>query len=318
MKNSLLELADIVEQSYLKNLEKLDSVSKRHFLYRSYLSNKTNFSKQKLVDVLHETKASQLDFIEEFNQNFSVGLLKQKEIIDLRQAAYPHENERLEVWKKYPELVYFYLVLRESFYLRFFNVSFDLDKKRVADLFKLVMDTPSFLKNSSTHALCIIFYLDYLNMLPVINSQKKLDYANLVKDQFVISASSSDTEIYNYLYALNHIVICDSYFYLKLPNEKLFFYAVKLKKHVTLFYERLSLDLKLESLLSCLLLGDQNINFQDKVIDELYLNFNHSMNIVDNKKILKATHQSSEHTNALLMLVARKNKLFSQMNSLMI
>lgn len=318
MQFSLSDIAHTIEKSYLEHLDQLDPVAQRHLLYRLYVSSKSLESKQRLLDIGGKFTESQLPFIHTFNQNFSSGLLGQREDIAQHSSDYPHLARRLEIWKQYPELVYFYTVLRESFYLRFFGIDFHLDEQRITDLFTLTMSTPSFIQNSSTHALCIIFYLDYLGLLPVINGQSKWDYVKQILQEFSIDSSSSDVEVYNYLYALNHIVICDSYFYLRKPEDTLFTYAAEIEKYTSLFYERLSLDLRIESLLSCQLLDSHSGDFSQLVEKDILANFDHSLRIVDNKKIATATYQSAEHTNALCIMIARIDFMTSHMGELRI
>ena len=312
MTSKFKKLASQIQKSYLSNIDQLDPIHQRHFLYRLYLSNKDKRNKQFLIQIAEQTNYYGLNLVDEFNQNFRYGLEKIKQEIRRKKAHYPHENKRYQVWSQNPELVYFYTVLRECFYLKFFNQSFSLNQQQVEQLHHKLINSPEFLNESSTHSLCIIFYLDYLNNLPIKIDQNKWSFVNLVKKQFLPHQLISVEAKFNYLYGLTHIIICDSHFYLKQPDEILKGYASEIQAQILNHYTSLSLDLKAEGLLCSLLLNQVDEKFKNKVINDLYLNYDNNLKIIDNHKTSRPTHQSCEHTNALAILIARAHNLTHQ------
>lgn len=301
-------IADIIETTYLDNLSHLSQNSKRHFLYRLFLSKRTDKNYYLLVKHGVKTTKLSLNQISKLNNSFDE-LVKEKKIsIDELQPRYPHEKKRFSIWKINPELVLFYECLVESFYLYYFNIPFSIDEQIVKQLYDKLINSKEFSFYSSTQAICIMFYLDYIKMLPRTQEEKWNDL-NSIMNCFSISKRSKITEIFNYLYALNHLIICSSFFYLRKPEQKAIFFAEQLEYWAVYYFDKLSVDLQVESLLSCYLSDYKPNKLEDLVNQRIVDNFNQELGLVDNKKEKTPTLESVEHTNALCLLIARINDL---------
>lgn len=310
------ELADVIEKSYLINLNKLDPSIKRHFLFRLYLSNKNETTKKLLLDHSKEYSKQQLKKIDLFNTRFTPEVESTRSFILKLKTTYPHLEKRYEVWKKNTDIIYLYFVLKECFYLKYLGINFKIDENRISKLLNKLLASQEFQKRSTTQAICIIYYLKYLGLLNSLTQSSLKDITTQIINEGIYSNSSEISEIFSYMYGLTHVIICDTYFYLQRPSNFWKPLVQDLNTLLLKYYKDLSLDLKVETLL-CSLLFESNVeDVTSKVLLEASTNFNEDIKVIDNKKQKKLSHGSAEHTNALFLLCARSNTLLKSMGDL--
>ncbi len=315
MKLDIHQISNSIEHQYLKNLSLLDPVLQRHFLYRLYLSNKNKKNKQLLLTIAKKNTLLSNSLFDTFNNDFDRAVENQKQKIHLLIPRYPHEKERFRAWLKVPELVLFYGILRECFYIKYFSETVYLNRQMIASLFEKMILNQEFITKSSTHAICIIFYLEYLGLLHDVGITDKWSELQKIISMFSIDERSNQVQIFNYLYALNHFVICDSFFYLRPPNVPQN-YLDDIQKNVLIYKDKISLDLLMECCLCCGLSNchSEKLNY---VVENAIINqFDKSCGIIDNKKEKHLSFSSAEHTNALCLLILRIQSLKGGMGEL--
>lgn len=305
--NELKINSDRIVQTYLSSLDSLSDKHKRHFLYRASLSSPENIKVNSLFNKIgREITLNENEFfLKHFKSNYDfVVKTFQDRLIDTTSIK-RNDESKYKISLKYIHIYAFSELLLTLFYMKIFDINFDIEDYIEIDSIETILDnllkSTEYILHSSSSSSNIVYYTKNLGLQDIETA-----YIKRFKDAFNgINTSSPDFD--NYIYGLTHIIIGESNYYRKRIDAEKFKWVFEIFDNFQDdIKHNLSLDINTEVALSYLLGGIQN-KYIDSIKDKLMQNFSSSQGFIQGNDTNSI--KSNEHTNAIALVLFNFNKL---------